>query len=61
MTIPFCRTCAESRLGPAAIEKARRVVAEAPPMSIELKAKVRAVFASARQVSSEPPPKECGH
>jgi hypothetical protein len=62
MTEPFCFSCAEDLLGAAAIETARRNVANAPPASPELRAQVRSVFQSARD--SRPTilqRRACGH
>jgi hypothetical protein len=43
----FNWTAVEASLGPAVVEAARRVVDEAPPLSPEQRAKLRAVFTSA--------------
>ena len=51
----FSRARAEQILGPAAIEKARRIVDAAPPLRPELREQLRAVFASARAIESQPP------
>jgi len=44
---PFNRAAVEARLGPAVVDTARRVVDEAPPLTPEQRAKLRAVFTSA--------------
>lgn len=51
----FSRARAAEILGPAAMEKARRVVDAAPPLRPELREQLRAVFASARAMQSQPP------
>lgn len=63
MPKPFCRTCAETMLGPAVVEKARRIVNAAPPLRLEQAAHLRALFLSARAFRGpgEPQPKACGH
>ncbi|MFD1832447.1 hypothetical protein ACFSJS_22770 [Streptomyces desertarenae] len=43
----FDREAAMRRLGPAAVEAARREVAAAPPLSPEIRARLRALFAPA--------------
>ncbi|MGW2720789.1 hypothetical protein [Streptomyces sp. NPDC001492] len=56
MTGPrFSRAEAERVLGPAVIERARRLVDEAPPLRPELREQLRAVFASARAMRKQPP------
>lgn len=42
----FNQAAVEASLGPAAVEAARRVVSEAPPLHPEQRAKLRAVFTS---------------
>ncbi len=55
MTGPrFSLAEAELRLGPAAIEAARRSVEAAPPMRPELREQIRAVFASALVAPAAP-------
>jgi hypothetical protein len=44
----FSREKAERLLGPAAIARARQIVDAAPPLSPEVREKLRAVFATAR-------------
>lgn len=44
----WSRATAEERLGPAAVAAARRVVDAAPPLSVEQREQLRAVFATAR-------------
>lgn len=63
MTKPFCLTCAETLLGPAAVEEIRRIVDAAPPFRPEQAENLRALFASARAIRDpeEPRPKPCGH
>jgi hypothetical protein len=63
MTEPFCLTCADATLGPAAVEEIRRIVDAAPPFRPEQAAKIRAVFESARAIRDpeEPQRKPCGH
>lgn len=51
----FSRARAEQLLGPAAVEKARRVVDAAPPLRPELREQLRAVFASARALENQAP------
>lgn len=46
---------AERRLGPAAVEAARRLVDAAPPLRPEQREQLRAVFASARTAKPTPP------
>lgn len=45
---------AERLLGPAVVEQAQRLVDEAPPLSPEVRAQLRAVFVSARQMRDLP-------
>ncbi|WP_137235151.1 hypothetical protein [Streptomyces sp. BPSDS2] len=47
-TMEFSRAEAERRLGPDVVAEIRRLVAEAPPLSVEQMEWLRAVFASAR-------------
>lgn len=44
----FSRADAEQRLGPAVVELVRRRVDTAPPLSVEQREQLRAVFVSAR-------------
>lgn len=48
MSEPFSRAEAERLLGPAAVARARQLVDEAPPLSPEIREKLRALFLSAR-------------
>lgn len=48
VTQQFNRAEAERLLGPAAVAKARALADAAPPLSIEQREQLRAVFASAR-------------
>lgn len=52
---PFDLDAAKARLGPAAVAAARRVVDAAPPMTVEQRERLRAIFASApkRQAPAE--------
>lgn len=61
MATPFCRACSERLLGTAVIERARRVVDEAPTLTVEQEARVRALFQSARQGVARPPRWACEH
>lgn len=45
---------AERLLGPDVMEHAQRLVDEAPPLSPEIRAQLRAVFVSARQMRDLP-------
>lgn len=54
MTAPFCRADAERLLGPAVIAAARALVDDAPPLRVEQREQVRAVFASARPYRLRP-------
>ncbi|MFI9168797.1 hypothetical protein [Streptomyces lincolnensis] len=46
----FSRAEAERVLGPAVVEKVRRVVDAAPPLRPELREQLRALFQSAREM-----------
>lgn len=46
--VPWSRAAAEKRLGPAAVAAARRHASAAPPLSPEIRAKLRALFQSAQ-------------
>lgn len=52
---PFSRAEAERLLGPAVIERARRMVDAAPPLRPELREQLRAIFASARAMREQKP------
>jgi len=52
---PFSLAAAERRLGPAAVEAARRNVEAAPPLRPELREQLRAVFASAYAMRPKAP------
>lgn len=45
---PFDPAAAEQMLGPTAAEAARRLADEAPPLTVEQREQIRAVFASGR-------------
>ncbi|MET9465846.1 hypothetical protein ABZY44_13765 [Streptomyces sp. NPDC006544] len=47
MTAPFNRAAAEQRLGPAAVQAIRDLVAAAPPLRVELRMQIQDVFRSA--------------
>lgn len=60
----FCFECAERLLGPAAMAKARRSAAEAPPLRPEQLEHLRMLFASALALPSntrESRGKTCAH
>ncbi|MBT2449435.1 hypothetical protein J7F03_20555 [Streptomyces sp. ISL-43] len=48
MTAPFNRAAAEQRLGPLAVQSIRELVDAAPPLRMELRMQLQAVFDSAR-------------
>ncbi|MGW0131948.1 hypothetical protein [Streptomyces sp. NPDC003299] len=48
MTAPFSWSESERRLGKAAAAAADQLAAEAPPMSVEVREQLRALFATAR-------------
>lgn len=50
----FSLAQAEELLGPAVVEQADRIVADAPPLSPELRAHLRALFVSARTIRDLP-------
>jgi hypothetical protein len=52
---PFSLADAEATFGPAAMEHIDRAVSQAPPLSPELRERLRALFASARGMRAEPP------
>lgn len=62
MTEPLCRTCIEALLGPAVMEKVRRIVDAAPALRPEQAEDIRAVFASERAIRGpeDPSPEPCG-
>lgn len=55
MTAPFNRAAAEKRLGPVAVLAVRAVVAEAPPLSSEIRMRIKDIFDSSRAVTAPAP------
>lgn len=52
MTAAFSRAAAEHRLGPAAVQAIRELVAAAPPLSPDTRAQIQAAFDTARPTTS---------
>jgi hypothetical protein len=59
MTDPFCMACAAKLFGPEAMAVLEENVRNAPPISPEVRLKIRALFQSAPP--RPPVEKTCGH
>lgn len=56
---PFSRAEAEATFGPAVMERIRKIVDEAPPLSPEQAVVLRGIFADGRRAAANRDPRLC--